>query len=335
MRRRRFPVLIQQPGRIGNLRLKNRVVMAPMGTNYSTTDGLSTERDRAYYAERARGGVAMIMTEAMVVTEHARPHNNSLCVLPRPFHPRARQHRRCDQGARLPRVRPVEPSRRAAAPLGAEHGAGRSFAVAQPEYRRRGAGPCECRDPGIQELFVKAARRLWRAGYDGVEIHAANGYLFQQFFSPRINRRSDQYGGSLENRMRLLLETIGRVETRCRTCAWSCGSAASEFAEGGYTERRDHRARPGVEAAGVAAIDVSGGSNESPQLSKLLHPAAVVSARLSRTDRASRSRKRYRFRCSWPGAWSTPQDAEAVLASGSADFVSLGPRAVLPMRTGA
>ena len=53
--------------------------MAPMGTNYSTTDGLSTERDKLYYAERARGGVGMIMTEAMVVTEHARPHHNSLC----------------------------------------------------------------------------------------------------------------------------------------------------------------------------------------------------------------------------------------------------------------
>ena len=55
-------------------------VMAPMGTNYSTTDGLSTQRDKQYYAERAKGGVAMIMTEAMVVTEHARPHHNSLCV---------------------------------------------------------------------------------------------------------------------------------------------------------------------------------------------------------------------------------------------------------------
>src|SRR5438128_6550191 len=72
-------MLLQQPGTIGSLRLKNRVLMALMGTNYSTTDGVSTERDKRYYAERARGGVAMIMTEAMVVTEHARPHHNSLC----------------------------------------------------------------------------------------------------------------------------------------------------------------------------------------------------------------------------------------------------------------
>ncbi len=72
-------MLLEQSGTIGPLRLKNRVVMAPMGTNYSTTDGLSTERDKQYYAERARGGVAMIMTEAMVVTAQARPHHNSLC----------------------------------------------------------------------------------------------------------------------------------------------------------------------------------------------------------------------------------------------------------------
>ena len=73
-------MLIAQPGRIGPLTLRNRIVMAPMGTHYRTTDGLSTQRDKQYYAERARGGAAMIMTEAMVVTEHARPHHNSLCV---------------------------------------------------------------------------------------------------------------------------------------------------------------------------------------------------------------------------------------------------------------
>ena len=55
-------MLLAQPGRVGRLTLKNRVVMAPMGTNYSTTDGLSTERDKMYYAERAKGGVAAIMT---------------------------------------------------------------------------------------------------------------------------------------------------------------------------------------------------------------------------------------------------------------------------------
>ena len=65
-------MLIAQPGRMGPLRLRNRIIMGPMGTNYGTTDGLSPERDKLYYAERAIGGAAMIITEAMVVTEGAR-----------------------------------------------------------------------------------------------------------------------------------------------------------------------------------------------------------------------------------------------------------------------
>ena len=64
----------------------------------------------------------------------------------------------------------------------------------------------------IQKLFVESARRLMQAGYDGVEMHAGNGYLFQQFFTPRINKRTDRYGGSFDNRARFLLETIDRLK---------------------------------------------------------------------------------------------------------------------------
>src|SRR4051812_50083513 len=79
-RRRAEAVLIGQPGRIGALRLKNRLIMAPMGTNFGSSDGLSTERDRHYYALRAEGGVAAIVTEAMAVSEGGRAHNNSLWI---------------------------------------------------------------------------------------------------------------------------------------------------------------------------------------------------------------------------------------------------------------
>ena len=90
-------MLLMQPGRIGPLRVRNRVIMAPMGTNYSTTDGLSTERDKLYYAERARGGVGMIMTEAMVVTESRAPASQFALLLSRSLHSGARDHRRGDQ----------------------------------------------------------------------------------------------------------------------------------------------------------------------------------------------------------------------------------------------
>jgi len=73
-------MLIAQSGRMGPLRLRNRIIMGPMGTNFGTTDGFATERDKFYYGERARGGAAMIITEAMVITAGARNHTNSRCA---------------------------------------------------------------------------------------------------------------------------------------------------------------------------------------------------------------------------------------------------------------
>ena len=83
----------------------------------------------------------------------------------------------------------------------------------------------------IQKLFVAAARRLKIAGYDGVEIHAANGYLFQQFFTPRINKRTDAYGGSLENRSRFLLETVARMRDSVPDFLIVVRLSASEYVE--------------------------------------------------------------------------------------------------------
>ena len=226
-------MLLAQPGAIGTLRLKNRVVMAPMGTNYSTTDGLSTERDKQYYAERARGGVAMIMTEAMVVTAQARPHHNSLCCYHDRFIPglasivdaiHAHDCRVFAQlnhrGALLRRsvlnMEPVGPSPWKNPNTGDDV---RPLAAAEIA--------------GIQKLFVASARRLQQAGYDGVEIHAGNGYLFQQFFAPRINRRTDQYGGSFDNRARFLLETIDRVKEALADFPLVIRLSASEFVDSG------------------------------------------------------------------------------------------------------
>ena len=78
---------IAEPGRIGSLRLKNRLIMAPIGTNYGTSDGYASERDKAYYVERARGGVALIMTEAMSISPVARNHNRSLGIFHDSFVP--------------------------------------------------------------------------------------------------------------------------------------------------------------------------------------------------------------------------------------------------------
>jgi len=316
-------MLLAQPGKIGKLTLKNRVIMAPMGTNYSTTDGLSTERDKLYYAERAKGGVAAIMTEAMVVTEHARPHHNSLCVYHDRFIPGlaslvdAIHAHDCHvfgqlnhRGALLRRfvlnMEPVGPS--------PWHNPNTGDAVRPLEVHEI---------VEIQQQFVQSARRLVQAGYDGVEIHAGNGYLFQQFFTPRINQRTDQYGGSLENRMRLLLETVDRVRTALPHTVLIVRLSCTEYVPGGYSDAEIISLAQALERAGVDALDLSGGSNESPQLSKYcIQPPSFPRGMLA--PYAKPIKQAVNMPCFVAGRIVDPADGEAVLASESADFISLG-----------
>lgn len=316
-------MLLAQPGRIGALALKNRVIMAPMGTNYSTTDGLSTERDKLYYVERAKGGVAAIMTEAMVVTEHARPHHNSLCVYHDRFIPGlaslvdAVHAHDCHvfgqlnhRGALLRRfvlgMEPVGPS--------PWHNPNTGDAVRPLDVREI---------VEIQEQFVQSARRLAQAGYDGVEIHAGNGYLFQQFFTPRINKRTDRYGGSLENRMRILLETVDRVRDALPKTVLIVRLSCTEYVPDGYTEAEIVALARALERAGVDALDLSGGSNESPQLSKYcIQPPSFPRGMLA--PYAKPIKQAVSIPCFVAGRIVDPADGEAVLESGSADYISLG-----------
>jgi 2,4-dienoyl-CoA reductase-like NADH-dependent reductase (Old Yellow Enzyme family)/thioredoxin reductase len=320
-------MLLRQPGAIGPLRLKNRIIMAPMGTNYGTSDGFSTDRDKQYYGERAKGGVAMIVTEAMNVSAGARNHTHSLCV----FHDRF-----------IPGLSGV---------VQAIHDNG-ALAVAQLNHRgqllRRSVlgmapvGPSAGRNPAtgdavralavdeihaIQEDFVNASRRLCRAGYDAVEIHAANGYLFHQFFSQRFNRRTDVYGGSFENRMRVLGETVARIQDELPGFPLIVRLSATEYVDGGYSETEIIALAQALERAGVVAIDLSGGSNESPLLSRYcIQPPSFPRRCLE--PHARPIKHALRIPVIIAGRILTPEDAEGILQAGSADFVSLG-RALL------
>ncbi len=315
-------MLIAQPGRMGPLRLRNRIIMGPMGTNYGTSDGLSSERDKLYYGERARGGAAMIITEAMVVSEGARNHTNSLCL----YHDRY-----------IPGL---------AAIVEAIH-AGGALAVGQINHRGAllkrsvlGMEPVsasEWHNPNtgeparalsvpeiaaIQRAFVDSARRLYRAGYDAAEFHAANGYLFQQFFSARINQRSDRYGGSLENRMRFLIETVALTRAALPDFPLLVRVSATEYCDGGYTEGDIIALCQALERSGVIAIDLSGGSNESPELSRYcIQPPSF--ARRFLEPYARPITKALGIPTIMAGRIIDPADAEGILDAGSAEFVAI------------
>ncbi len=315
--------LLRQPGTIGPLRLKNRVIMGPMGTNYGTTDGFSTERDKLYYAERAKGGVAMIVTEAMNISAGARNHNNSLCIYHDQFIPGLAAVVRAikDNGALAVaqlnhRGQLLRRSVLGMEPVGPTDGV--HPATGEPVRALR-VDEIEA----IELEFLEATRRLWRAGYDAVELHAANGYLFQQFFTPRFNRRTDAYGGSLENRMRLLLETVMRIRDDMPDLPLFVRISATEYVEGGYSEDEAIALVQALERAGVVAIDLSGGTNESPLLSRFcIQPPSFPRRCLE--PHARPLKQAVKIPVIIAGRIIAPEDAEGVLQAGSADFISLG-----------
>jgi 2,4-dienoyl-CoA reductase-like NADH-dependent reductase (Old Yellow Enzyme family) len=315
--------LLRQPGRIGPLRLKNRLIMAPMGTNFSTSDGLSTERDRLYYELRAKGGVAAIVTEAMAVSAGGRAHNNSLWIYHDRFIPGL---------ARL-----VEAIRRHdCLTIGQLNH--RGALLRRMVLNMEPVGPSPWRNPNtgdavrpldkgeireIQQDFVDSARRLRQAGYDAVELHAANGYLLHQFFTPRINQRTDEYGGSIENRSRLLLETVHRLRDALPDFPLWVRISCTEYCADGYPIEDVVALAQMLEAAGVDALDLSGGTNESPALSRFcIQPPSMPRRTLE--EHARPIKAAVGIPTIIAGRILTPEDAEGVLAAGSADFVSLG-----------
>jgi 2,4-dienoyl-CoA reductase-like NADH-dependent reductase (Old Yellow Enzyme family)/thioredoxin reductase len=315
-------MLLQQPGQMGPLRLKNRVVMGPMGTNFGTSDGFSTERDKIYYAERARGGAAMIITEAMVVSGNARNHRASLCIFDDRF---------------IPGLADLTKAIHQAGSLACGQLNHRGMLLRRSVLGMEPVGPSPGKNPStgdevralsvhdiaeIQAQFLASAVRLYRSGYDAIELHAANGYLFQQFFTPRHNKREDDYGGSVENRMRLLMETVRLIRSELPDFPMLVRLSATEYADGGYSEGDIVALAKALEAAGVIAIDLSGGTNETPELSRYcIQPPSFPRRFLEPYARPIKDA--VGVPVIMAGRILTPEDAEGVLRAGSADYIAL------------
>ncbi|MDO8568136.1 MAG: FAD-dependent oxidoreductase, partial [Dehalococcoidales bacterium] len=203
-----------EPVNIGKGTLRNRIAMAPMGTSLATKDGLVTDVMREYYEARARGGAGMIIVESTNIdirslNEPNRPLIDSDLTLPG-----------------LRRLAAAIKKHGAFAAIQLNHCGGCTkskvsgypslapSAIIFPAGATKGEMVKELTTEQINEivgLFAKAAARAKKAGFNGVEIHAAHPYLLAQFLSPFTNHRRDSYGGSLENRARALIEVLTAV----------------------------------------------------------------------------------------------------------------------------
>ena len=276
------------PGRIGAMTLKNRIVLAAMGSNFANEDGHCSERLIAYYEARAKGGTGLLVLETSAacfpngstmpntvafsddkflpgLTELAnRVHEHDAKIVAQLNHGGKMAQEDTAAGRPIPIPSPLERSASDMFRVLTQQEIGHFIKAAGPD----GKGPqyYEMTERDIADTiaqFVSAAQRAQTAGFDGIEIHAGHGYLLATFLSPYTNKRTDRYGGSPENRARFLTEMISAIRKTTGTdFPILVRLDAMEYrTDGGITPDDCTATARLCEHAGADAIDVSAYGN--------------------------------------------------------------------------
>ena len=253
-------------GKIGKLEIKNRIVMPAMGTSLATSTGEASDEIIKYYEERAKGGCGLIITEiTRIDNETGIGTPNQLCATDAYQVPRleklARAIHRHDSKIFLQLHHPGRQSH------GDLIGGKQIVAPSSITCKTIGEEPRELTIKEVEELvkkFIKGAKIAQMSGIDGVELHAAHGYLIGQFISPLTNIRTDKYGGDFKRRMNFITEIILGIKRVCgKDFPISVRIDGDEFVEGGLTLEESVKACVYLESIGVDAINVSSGTYES------------------------------------------------------------------------
>lgn len=334
------------PGRIGSIALRNRIVLAPMGSFLAGEDGHITERHKRFYEERARGGAGLITTEVVAVDyPRGAAMIHQLGLSDDAFIPGLRdltdrvhalgakisvqlQHAGKIATKDLCDGRPLSvPSANTRAMQGVlEDLTPDERNAIVKNYRKVKPGNLfrELDEPEILRLieaFASAAERAKRAGFDGVEIHAGHGYLINEFLSQHSNQRRDAWGGALENRARFLLEILRATRARVGNDfgVWTRVDAEEVDVEDGITREDAVETARLAEASGADAIHVSryGGPSGIGFTAMIVHEegelvpyAAAIKAAVDVPVIAV--------------GRLLPETADRAIAEGATDFVAMG-----------
>ena len=254
------------PLTLGSLELRNHVVMLPMGTEMGTHEGLFTEREIAYYTERAAGGVGLLMTGIAAVSQDFEQINPGLC--------------RVDTDDAIPGLTALAESIHAVGGLVSLQltaGLGRNINVVDPDRAPISASDNPhyanpdvlCRPLEVEEIrtlvrrFGEAAARAAAAGIDAIDIHGHTGYIIDQFLTPAWNRRTDEYGGSVENRCRFAVEVIQAIKAAAPGLPVSFRLSVDHKFPGGRTVEESQRIAVILAEAGLDFILADDGSYEA------------------------------------------------------------------------
>ena len=335
-----------QSGRIGSMELKNRIAMAPMGENYGGTDGICGERAQAYYEERAKGGTGLIIMGTAAISwpsGTSEPHQlgisedsfiPGLAEVTRRVHAHGgkvaiqinhsgkvaandRSHGREMWVSSMPPDGPVAEAMRTVTP--------KEFStfVGVGPYPDRYRVMDQADIAQMIEWFGAAAVRAKQANFDAVEVHCAHNYMIANFLSPFFNSRTDEYGGSYENRSRLLREVLTEVRKRVGPDfpVWVRLDSEEMHTPGGITMDEALKTAKLCEELGMNAISVSA-------YARLITGTAFTDAPIPQKQNAYRDfAKQFKKAVSLPiisaGRWELDDAADA-LNKGEIDFVAMG-----------
>jgi len=328
----RYPTAFQ-PCRIGGLTLKNRLAMSQMTMNYATEEGMVTDKLIAYYRERAKGGVGLILVEGTYFTPEGKgyvrqiglasqAHVEGLKRLTDAVHGLyngARiflqiHHAGGRASSKVTGIQPVAPS-------------------AVPPYPGAETPRALTRDQiaGLIEAHVEAAARAKEAGFDGVDIHCAHGYLVPSFFSPMTNLRTDEYGGDPAGRTRFLLETIRGIRKRLgRAYPLTIKISGDEYIEGGLGIGEMIAIARLAQDAGIDGLIVSAGTvggkkiEDLSEAHKVMRTLPMMTRTACLVPIAAEFKKALQIPVVAVGRINAVALAEEILSQGKADVVSIG-----------
>lgn len=303
--------------RIGNMWVNNRIVMAPMNTNYSSASGELTPQMEEYYVRRAEGGAGLIVLEAVSVSPLSKNHGVQPMLYDEKYIPYWSNliERLHSFGAKVsveiahfgseaslpPRESASERSRFADADV---------HVLTKEEIKH------------VQESFAATVCNAKKAGADAVTLHGAHGYLIAEFMSPLYNNRTDEYGGSLENRLRFVTEIIEMCHERAGAAyPVIVRYSVNEFAEGGRTVQESAAAAKLLEAAGAAAIDLSAGIPNAYIFTN--PPNSLGDTRNFLADWSKQVKDAVRIPVICANTIRKKEDVEDILANGKADMVAM------------
>ncbi|MDD7306674.1 MAG: NAD(P)/FAD-dependent oxidoreductase [Peptoniphilaceae bacterium] len=314
-----------EKAKIGNLTLKNRIVMPPMGTGLADISGQASENIIRYYEERAKGGCGLIITEICRVDEEHGWGAGTQLAATKTGHITGLQ-RLADRvhayGSKI-FLQLHHPGREGSSrinPNGNYIVAPSSFTtpVCQEEPHELTIEEAKT----IQTYYIKAAVFAKLAGMDGVELHGAHGYFLNQWLSPFSNRRTDQYGGSFENRMRYVDEIIMGIKQYCgENFPLGIRLSVEEFiGDKGITLEEGVKIAKHMEEMGVSYIHVSCGIYESNN--EIIPPYSYEQG--SRSYLVKAVKDAVNIPVVGINVLKEPEYAEKVLEEGICDFVSVG-----------